>query len=167
MCMALMFATDVGREKDGDKDGKVDPLAPMTEEVKVSCAEVVALLDLMEKTGYSMVQENGQRKYGGPPPGPDEYSRLLTLVLMQKPSLSCNICQISPKEGQRSHVGVEKKARPQSVHLGTWFNKDFFGGGKGGSQGEQKGTFNNVDRQQLLAPHSLRQPLCKYSKDIR
>uniref|UniRef100_H3CTI1 Probable RNA-binding protein 46 n=1 Tax=Tetraodon nigroviridis TaxID=99883 RepID=H3CTI1_TETNG len=40
----------------------------MTDEVKASCAEVVALLDLMEKTGYSMVQENGQRKYGGPPP---------------------------------------------------------------------------------------------------
>uniref|UniRef100_A0A3Q1G5I6 Probable RNA-binding protein 46 n=1 Tax=Acanthochromis polyacanthus TaxID=80966 RepID=A0A3Q1G5I6_9TELE len=29
----------------------------------------MALLALMEKTGYSMVQENGQRKYGGPPPG--------------------------------------------------------------------------------------------------
>ncbi|KAF5906279.1 putative RNA-binding protein 46, partial [Clarias magur] len=28
-----------------------------------------ALLALMEKTGYSMIQENGQRKYGGPPPG--------------------------------------------------------------------------------------------------
>uniref|UniRef100_A0A6Q2Y9V4 Probable RNA-binding protein 46 n=1 Tax=Esox lucius TaxID=8010 RepID=A0A6Q2Y9V4_ESOLU len=28
-----------------------------------------ALLVLMEKTGYSMVQENGQRKFGGPPPG--------------------------------------------------------------------------------------------------
>ncbi|KAJ8008512.1 hypothetical protein DPEC_G00105650, partial [Dallia pectoralis] len=27
-----------------------------------------ALLALMEKTGYSMVQENGQRKFGGPPP---------------------------------------------------------------------------------------------------
>lgn len=27
-----------------------------------------AILDLMEKTGYSMIQENGQRKYGGPPP---------------------------------------------------------------------------------------------------
>ncbi|XP_064634437.1 APOBEC1 complementation factor-like isoform X2 [Lineus longissimus] len=26
------------------------------------------LLILMEKTGYSMIQENGQRKYGGPPP---------------------------------------------------------------------------------------------------
>lgn len=29
----------------------------------------MALLALMEKTGYSMVQENGQRKFGGPPPG--------------------------------------------------------------------------------------------------
>lgn len=28
-----------------------------------------ALLKLMERTGYSMIQENGQRKYGGPPPG--------------------------------------------------------------------------------------------------
>ncbi|XP_055958025.1 APOBEC1 complementation factor isoform X3 [Patella vulgata] len=28
-----------------------------------------ALLTLMERTGYSMIQENGQRKYGGPPPG--------------------------------------------------------------------------------------------------
>lgn len=27
-----------------------------------------ALLTLMERTGYSMIQENGQRKYGGPPP---------------------------------------------------------------------------------------------------
>ena len=28
-----------------------------------------ALLKLMEETGYTMIQENGQRKYGGPPPG--------------------------------------------------------------------------------------------------
>ncbi|KAJ1216307.1 hypothetical protein NDU88_003911 [Pleurodeles waltl] len=28
-----------------------------------------ALLALMETTGYNMVQENGQRKFGGPPPG--------------------------------------------------------------------------------------------------
>ncbi|XP_066575617.1 probable RNA-binding protein 46 [Amia ocellicauda] len=28
-----------------------------------------ALLALMDRTGYSMVQENGQRKFGGPPPG--------------------------------------------------------------------------------------------------
>ena len=30
-----------------------------------------SLLDLMERTGYSMIQQNGQRKYGGPPPGWD------------------------------------------------------------------------------------------------
>ena len=28
-----------------------------------------ALLSLMDRTGYQMLQENGQRKYGGPPPG--------------------------------------------------------------------------------------------------
>ncbi|XP_065592089.1 probable RNA-binding protein 46 [Cyrtonyx montezumae] len=28
-----------------------------------------ALLSLLNKTGYNMVQENGQRKFGGPPPG--------------------------------------------------------------------------------------------------
>ncbi|KAM7376898.1 hypothetical protein PAMA_013597 [Pampus argenteus] len=36
---------------------------------RVSYAKEVALLALMEKTGYNIVQENGQRKYGGPPPG--------------------------------------------------------------------------------------------------
>lgn len=30
-----------------------------------------ALLDLLERTGYTMLQQNGQRKYGGPPPGWD------------------------------------------------------------------------------------------------
>lgn len=34
-----------------------------------SCSRGMALLALMERTGYSVVQENGQRKYGGPPPG--------------------------------------------------------------------------------------------------
>ncbi|XP_037069856.1 probable RNA-binding protein 46 isoform X2 [Pollicipes pollicipes] len=28
----------------------------------------IALLKLMERTGYNIIQENGQRKYGGPPP---------------------------------------------------------------------------------------------------
>ncbi|XP_070804750.1 RNA-binding protein 47 isoform X2 [Pituophis catenifer annectens] len=28
-----------------------------------------ALLQLLDRTGYTMIQENGQRKYGGPPPG--------------------------------------------------------------------------------------------------
>uniref|UniRef100_A0A3Q3LH34 Probable RNA-binding protein 46 n=1 Tax=Mastacembelus armatus TaxID=205130 RepID=A0A3Q3LH34_9TELE len=42
---------------------------PSVPRMDVSCAKEMALLALMEKTGYSMVQENGQRKYGGPPPG--------------------------------------------------------------------------------------------------
>lgn len=81
--------TDSDKEKDGDMDGEPDPLAPMTDEVKASCAEVVALLDLMEKTGYSMVQENGQRKYGGPPPGQNQYLPVPNFVLMGIPPLSC------------------------------------------------------------------------------
>ncbi|KAM9335166.1 putative RNA-binding protein 46 [Symphorus nematophorus] len=52
----------------GDGSGKISPLMG-EDEFKASCAKEMALLDLMEKTGYNMVQENGQRKYGGPPPG--------------------------------------------------------------------------------------------------
>lgn len=37
--------------------------------VRTGTQNEAALLALMEKTGYSMVQENGQRKFGGPPPG--------------------------------------------------------------------------------------------------
>ncbi|XP_064417913.1 probable RNA-binding protein 46 [Latimeria chalumnae] len=37
--------------------------------VHVGTQNEAALLALMEKTGYNMVQENGQRKFGGPPPG--------------------------------------------------------------------------------------------------
>lgn len=81
--------TESDRERDGDVDGDLDPLEPMSEEVKASCAEVVALLDLMEKTGYSMVQENGQRKYGGPPPGQNKSLPVPHFVLMGIPPLSC------------------------------------------------------------------------------
>ncbi|XP_018413439.1 PREDICTED: probable RNA-binding protein 46 [Nanorana parkeri] len=37
--------------------------------VKLAAQNEAALLALMERTGYNMVQENGQRKFGGPPPG--------------------------------------------------------------------------------------------------
>ncbi|KAM8939789.1 putative RNA-binding protein 46 [Pelodytes ibericus] len=37
--------------------------------VRAGTQNEAALLALMEKTGYNMVQENGQRKFGGPPPG--------------------------------------------------------------------------------------------------
>lgn len=75
--------TEVYKEQDGDMDGELNSLAPVTDEVKASCAEVVALLDLMEKTGYSIVQENGQRKYGGPPPGQIKHLLVSKFVLMQ------------------------------------------------------------------------------------
>uniref|UniRef100_A0A8C0DLH4 RRM domain-containing protein n=1 Tax=Balaenoptera musculus TaxID=9771 RepID=A0A8C0DLH4_BALMU len=37
--------------------------------VRTGTQNEAALLALMEKTGYNMVQENGQRKFGGPPQG--------------------------------------------------------------------------------------------------
>ncbi|KAG7315535.1 hypothetical protein KOW79_020401 [Hemibagrus wyckioides] len=44
-----------------------------TYQVKMSGGQSVsteaALLELMKNTGYDMIQENGQRRYGGPPPG--------------------------------------------------------------------------------------------------
>ncbi len=36
---------------------------------RMDSSKEAALLALMDRTGYSMVQENGQRKFGGPPPG--------------------------------------------------------------------------------------------------
>lgn len=44
--------------------------------IRIGTQNEAALLALMEKTGYSMVQENGQRKFGGPPPG--EYMNVRT-----------------------------------------------------------------------------------------
>uniref|UniRef100_A0A2K6TWH3 RNA-binding protein 47 n=1 Tax=Saimiri boliviensis boliviensis TaxID=39432 RepID=A0A2K6TWH3_SAIBB len=43
--------------------------SPKVPEGVAGAPNEAALLALMERTGYSMVQENGQRKYGGPPPG--------------------------------------------------------------------------------------------------
>ncbi|NXY41855.1 RBM46 protein, partial [Ceuthmochares aereus] len=37
--------------------------------IRSSMENEAALLALMERTGYSIVQENGQRRFGGPPPG--------------------------------------------------------------------------------------------------
>ncbi|XP_030609018.1 probable RNA-binding protein 46 isoform X2 [Archocentrus centrarchus] len=55
---------------DVDSDSREGASLLLDEEYfKLSCAKELALLALMEKTGYNMVQENGQRKYGGPPPG--------------------------------------------------------------------------------------------------
>ncbi|XP_061125273.1 probable RNA-binding protein 46 [Syngnathus typhle] len=46
---------------------KVVPVKGM-EEFKKSFSIQMALVALMDKTGYDILQENGQRKYGGPPP---------------------------------------------------------------------------------------------------
>ncbi|KAM4564988.1 putative RNA-binding protein 46 [Fundulus diaphanus] len=62
---------DGGRSSDEDPDGGEADLPADRDDFRVSCAKEMALLALMEKTGYNMVQENGQRKYGGPPPGWD------------------------------------------------------------------------------------------------
>ncbi|XP_077450297.1 putative RNA-binding protein 46 isoform X4 [Stigmatopora argus] len=40
----------------------------LTEEYKKSISKHLALVALMEKTGHQLLQANGQRKYGGPPP---------------------------------------------------------------------------------------------------
>ncbi|XP_078792784.1 putative RNA-binding protein 46 isoform X4 [Oryzias latipes] len=59
-------------DDNGASDSEVSEDADLLssrEDLKASCAKEMALLALMEKTGYNMVQENGQRKYGGPPPG--------------------------------------------------------------------------------------------------
>ncbi|XP_063757329.1 probable RNA-binding protein 46 [Eleginops maclovinus] len=62
--------SDRDGESDGDVDGSCADVSALSGEeyFKASCAREMALLALMDKTGYSMVQENGQRKYGGPPP---------------------------------------------------------------------------------------------------
>ena len=70
--------TDGDRGSDEDTDGDSGELdSPLVrDDFKVSCAKEMALLALMEKTGYNMVQENGQRKYGGPPPGTSMETRV-------------------------------------------------------------------------------------------
>ncbi|XP_027143553.1 putative RNA-binding protein 46 [Larimichthys crocea] len=68
---ASFVEADSDRASDGEAEGasgRVSPLVGVAEFI-ASCAKQMALLDLMEKTGYNMVQVNGQRMYGGPPPG--------------------------------------------------------------------------------------------------
>ncbi|KAF7646538.1 hypothetical protein LDENG_00185650 [Lucifuga dentata] len=52
-----------------DEESGQSSAACKSAELEASCSNEAALLALMKRTGYSMVQENGQRKYGGPPPG--------------------------------------------------------------------------------------------------
>ncbi|KAK7910107.1 hypothetical protein WMY93_014791 [Mugilogobius chulae] len=76
--VAGLRALDDKRDADSDQSSEQDLEQSPNEgagsllvgdEFRVSCAKEIALLALMDKTGYNMVQENGQRKYGGPPPG--------------------------------------------------------------------------------------------------
>ncbi|XP_024866553.1 probable RNA-binding protein 46 isoform X2 [Kryptolebias marmoratus] len=62
----LQHRGDDDRMSDEDVDGDS---RGVRDEFTALCSKEMALLALMEKTGYNMVQENGQRKYGGPPPG--------------------------------------------------------------------------------------------------
>ncbi|XP_041840454.1 probable RNA-binding protein 46 isoform X2 [Melanotaenia boesemani] len=59
---------DGDRSTDEDMDGESAGSSVVRDNFEVSCTKELALLTLMKKTGYNMVQENGQRKYGGPPP---------------------------------------------------------------------------------------------------
>ncbi|XP_061662088.1 probable RNA-binding protein 46 isoform X2 [Syngnathoides biaculeatus] len=54
--------------EDGEaSSGRFNPLTDM-EHLRKEQSIHLALVKLMDRTGYNMIQENGQRKYGGPPP---------------------------------------------------------------------------------------------------
>ena len=59
-CSNLQFNPEI--QSSDDKSGSKDDVA---------CDNLNpnALLNLLQRTGYSMTQHNGQRHYGGPPPG--------------------------------------------------------------------------------------------------
>lgn len=61
--------TDGDMESDGDGSSGSLGVLEGEAEFEASLARERALLALVEKTGYDIMQENGQRKYGGPPPG--------------------------------------------------------------------------------------------------
>lgn len=84
---------DGDRKSDADMDGDSGKISPLVgeDEFKASCAKEMALLDLMEKTGYNMVQENGQRKYGGPPPGVCVTSRTWRNIHLNVCLSVCNV----------------------------------------------------------------------------
>lgn len=67
-----MDAFDIMTAEDSTTAMNSDPTVGSSTKVPEGVAGApneAALLALMERTGYNMVQENGQRKYGGPPPG--------------------------------------------------------------------------------------------------
>ncbi|CAN9514067.1 unnamed protein product [Ophioblennius macclurei] len=60
--------TDANENLDMDPGADADPGNPTFLE---SCGTHMGLLALMNRTGYNMLQVNGQRMYGGPPPAWD------------------------------------------------------------------------------------------------
>lgn len=69
-----MTAEDLAMEGNGPK--VIDGLAMQGGDIQTGVTDGVTgapneatLRELMQRTGYSIIQENGQRKYGGPPPG--------------------------------------------------------------------------------------------------
>ncbi|XP_072314816.1 probable RNA-binding protein 46 [Eucyclogobius newberryi] len=66
---------DLDQSLDQNLNGVLDQVlrpaaSPLSgeDEVRAACLREMALVALMEKTGYNMIQINGQRMYGGPPP---------------------------------------------------------------------------------------------------
>ncbi|XP_028329795.1 putative RNA-binding protein 46 isoform X2 [Gouania willdenowi] len=54
---------------DGDTDWGSEEDAAVHSAFEDDCSREIALHALVQESGYNIVQENGQRKYGGPPPG--------------------------------------------------------------------------------------------------
>ncbi|XP_061816592.1 probable RNA-binding protein 46 isoform X1 [Nerophis lumbriciformis] len=63
--------SDCDHETSGEMAASSENVIPLLDDAEDSfklLSRHTALLELMNKTGYDIVQENGQRKYGGPPP---------------------------------------------------------------------------------------------------
>lgn len=54
--------------------------------------QAAALLALLDKTGYTMIQENGQRKFGGPPPGKCFFEVIKLKYVFCKDSYAVFLC---------------------------------------------------------------------------
>ncbi|KAG8134970.1 hypothetical protein E2320_008037 [Naja naja] len=68
MC-SIFIITTIGSQDVTEMNEEHTDITNGCNKVRSRTQNEAALLALMEKTGYNMVQENGQRKFGGPPPG--------------------------------------------------------------------------------------------------
>ncbi|XP_036273796.1 RNA-binding protein 47 isoform X1 [Pipistrellus kuhlii] len=66
---AAMSSSDPAAPESSSSSSSTSSSARAAPEGVAGAPHEAALLALLERTGYSMAQENGQRKYGGPPPG--------------------------------------------------------------------------------------------------